>query len=251
MTRTLAQVVSADRRLRQQDNDRGKEARQRLASDRITGLLSEYIPDIPDEQIEAASERSSSELKQVKSFVMRELELTRGYAETAMNAVATKDATNMVAKANLVVGGDTLLEDVGISHLLWLEGYLNEWRGYLAALPVLSPAKDWTRDTANRDLWKSAPETVIATRKKTVALLLHPGNDKFPPNAVPNVEDVRIGRKVKTAHSGAITEEERRGLTDRCDALIVATRDAISRANQTEAVEVTNEGAAILGYILG
>lgn len=251
MARTLAQVVSADRRLRQADNDNGKAARQRLSSDRVTGLLTQYIPDVPDDQIEAASEKSSTELKTVKSFVLQEMLVARGYAETAMNAVATKDATNMAAKADLIIGNDTLLEGVGISHLLWLEGYLNEWRGYLAALPVHPATKDWTPDTSNPDLWKSAPETQPKTRKKTVALVLHPGTDKHPPQAVPNVEDVRIGRTEKTYHSGAITEERRRRLTDRCDALIVATRDAISRANQTTAVEVTGEGSAILGYIFG
>lgn len=251
MARTLAQVVSGDRRTRQQDNDRGAEVRKHLSSDRISGLLTEYIPDIPDDQIEAASEKSSTEFKAVKSFVLRELRTARGYSEPAINAVATKDATNMVAKANLIVEGETLLEGAGISHLLWLEGYLNEWRGYLAALPVLPATKDWTQDTANADLWKSNPETQPKTRKKTVALVLHAGNDKHPPQAVPSTEDVRIGRTVKTYHSGAITEERRRQLTDRCDTLIVATRDAIARANQTTAVEVTDEGAAILGYILG
>ncbi len=251
MARTLAQVVATGRRLRQQDNDRGTEARKRLASDRITGLLTQYIPDVPDDQIEAASEKSSTEFKEVKSFVMQELALMRGYAETAVNAVATQDATNMAAKADLIVDGETLQAGAGISHLLWLEKYLNEWRGYLAALPVLPSAKDWTPDTANPDLWKSAPETQPKTRKKTVALVLHPGTDKHPPQAVPNVEDVRIGRTVKTSHSGAITEERRRQLTDRCDKLILATRDAIARANQTPAVEVDGEGAAIMGYILG
>lgn len=250
MTRTLAQVISADRRLRQADNDRGKEARQRLSQDRITGLLTEYVPDVPDDQL-PPSEQSTTDYKEVKSFVMQEMALARAYSEAAMNAVATKDATNMVAKADLVVGTETLIPDVGISHLLWLEGYLNEWRGFLAALPTLPATKDWKRDEANPDLWKSAPDTQPKTRKKTVALVLHPGTDKHPPQAVPNIEDVRTGRTVKTAHSGAITEERRRQLVDRCDTLIVATRDAIARANQTTAVEVTGEGSAIMGYILG
>jgi hypothetical protein len=251
VARTLAQVIATERRLRQADNDQGAGARSRLSQDRISGLLTQYIPDVPDDQIEAASERSSTEYKQVRSFVMREMDLARGYSETAMNVVATKDATNMLAKASLIVGGETLLADVGISHLLWLEGYLNEWRGYLAALPVLPATKDWKQDEANADLWKAAPDTQPKTRKKTVALVLHPGTEKHPPQAVPNIEDVRIGRTVKTAYSGAITEERRRQLTDRCDTLILATRDAISRADQTPAVEVTDEGSAILGYILG
>lgn len=250
MPRTLQQVVGVERRTKQRYNDYGKHARQRLTQALVTGQVKEYRPDAEESTL-ANSEKGSITTQVVQSFVMPELANLRRYAEEAFDVVGTKDATNMSAKADLVVDNRILVPDVGISHLLWMEDALNELHGFLQNLPVLSTAKAWKEDDTRNDLWKSDPEVVPRTAKKTVALLLHPGNDKHPPQAIPNIEDVRTGLVYTTVLSGAIKEDKRRQLADNCDKLIRAVRDAIARANQTEAVEVTNEGAAIMGYILG
>lgn len=251
VAKTLAQIVATERKTRQQDNDAGKAARQRLTQDRVTGLLTEYKPDLDDEAL-PKSMQSTSTQQPVQSTVTGELAAARKYAEAALNIVASKDATNMDAEADIVLpDGSVLMPMVGISHLLWLEKYITEWRGFIAGLPVLSSAKRWERHTSEAGIWVSETETVPKTVKETEALVLHPGTDKHPPQVTTVQKDNRIGLTHKTVHSGAIPASRRQEMLDRCDTLVKAVREAIAAANQTPAVEVTDEGAAIMGYILG
>lgn len=250
MPRSLAQVIGVERRTKQRYNDYWKLARQRLTQALVTGQIKEYKPDAEESTL-AESAKGSVTTQVVQAFVIPELANVRRYGEEAFDVVATKDATNMLAKADLVVDGEVMVAGIGISHLLWLEDALNELHGFLQHLPVLSTAKAWNLDESDSNLWKSDAEVVPRTAKKTVALVLHPGTDKHAPQAIPNVEDVRTGLVYTTVLSGAIKEDKRRELTDRCDKLIKAVRDAIAKANHTEAVEVTGEGFAIMQYILG
>jgi hypothetical protein len=250
VARTLAQVIGVERKTRQADNDAGKQARKNLTEARVTGQLVEYKPDVADEEL-PPSARSTSQYQIVQSKVTEELDTARRYSEEAINVVATKDATNMFASADIIVDGTVLQAGVGISHLLWLEGYLTEWRGFIAGLPTLSSTRRWTPVSTEQGLWVADPEEVPKTSKETVPLILHPGNDKHPPQVTTIQKDVRTGRTVKTAHSGAIPGQRKQELLDNCDKLIRAVRDAIARANLTTATEVTGEGAAIMDYLLG
>jgi hypothetical protein len=250
MPRTLAQVVAVERKTRQQDNDAGKAARKNLVEGRVLGALTEYKPDVADTEL-PPSAQSSSRYEVVQSRVTEELAIARRYAEEAINVVATKDATNMSAQADIVLPDGTVVQPkVGISHLLWLEDYLAEWRGFLAGLPVLSSARRWSPVGTEEGLWAADPESVPKTSKETVPLILHPGNDKHAPQVTTTQKDVRTGLTIKTVHSGAIPGQRKQEMLDRCDALIRAVRDAIARANQAVAAEVTDEGAAVMGYIL-
>jgi hypothetical protein len=251
VAKTLAQLIAVERKTRQQDNDAGKEARKRLTQERVTGLLTEYKPDLDDEAL-PNSMKSTSTHQPVQSKVTDELAVTRQYAEAAINIVASKDATNMDAEADIVLpDGTVLMPMVGISHLLWLENYFTEWRGFLASLPVLSSAKEWKKHSSEAGIWVSDTEKTPKTVKETEALVLHPGNDRHPPQVTTVQKDNRIGLTHKTVHSGAIKDYRRRELLDRCDTLIKAIREAIAKANQTPATEVTDEGAALMGYLLG
>lgn len=248
MARTLAQVIAVERRLRQQDNDKGKEIRTSLSETRVSGMLTEYKPDVEDESTLPASERGTIKYDIVQARVEDGLQLARKYSELAIDAVATKDLANCSALADIVVEGTVLVPSAPVSHLLWLENYLQEWRKFLAELPVISPTKAWTLEDG---LYKAAPEIVPRTSKRPVPLVLHPGTDKHPPQVTTYQEDVKIGRVIRTAHSGAIQESRKRELLERCDKLIMAVRDATARANQTPVTEIEGEGAKLLGYILG
>lgn len=249
MTRTLAQVIAVERRLRQQDNDKGREIRTSLSETRVSGVLTEYKPDAEEDTL-PASERGTIQYQVVQARVEEGLQLARKYSELAIDAVATKDSTNCEAKAGVIVDGTELISAAPVSHLLWLENYLQEWRAFLAGLPVLTSTKSWKLDTED-GLHKAAPEIVPRTSKRPVPLVLHPGTDKHPPQVTTYQEDVKIGRKFTTAHSGAIPESRKRELLERCDKLIMAVRDATARANQTPVTEIEGEGAKLLGYILG
>jgi hypothetical protein len=165
-----------------------------------------------------------------------------------MDVVATKDRTNQNANADLIVDGEVMIASVPVSHLLWLEDYLAEWRKLLAVLPVLNPTRNWTPDKG-RAIYVSDTEETSRFLKKTVPLVLHPGNDRHAPQAQPIVEETEVGKYAATELSGAVLESRKKQLLANADVLQAAVKDGIARANQTVAVEVT-EGELLLTRLL-
>lgn len=248
MSRSLGQVVATERALRQKDNAVGSDVKKNLAKEGLTlGSVKEYVPDAGDNA--PAADLLPTEYVEVQQKVEDGLKLAKQYSVAAMDVVATKDRTNTQAEADVIVDGDTLIPRVPISHLLWLENYLTEWRGFLAVLPILSPARSWEKDQES-GLYRSRPEQRPRTLKKVVPLVLHPGTDKHAPQATTTSEEVHVGVFTTTHLSGAITGARKRQLLDNLDKVLLAVKDAIAVANRTPAVEV-HEGETILSFILG
>lgn len=245
--RTLGQVVLVERHLRQQDNRVGADLRKRIKNENLTlGSNRVYHPDDVDAPSTA---REPDTRKPVALKVGEALREAMEHSVRALDTVATKDTTNQHARAGIIVGTTTLIENVPMSHLLFLEDYLAEWRAFLDELPVLNPTRHWTLDPGTGE-YRADPEENIRFIKEVVPLVLHPGTDKHPPQTQPLQKDIRVGRYVTENLSGAIPENTKKELLHRISMLIVAVKDAIARANQTPVIEV-QEGAPLLGFVLG
>src|SRR4051794_1872364 len=79
-----------------------------------------------------------------------------GVMTRLFDVVATKDWTNCTAKANIVVGGQVLLNDVPTTYLLFLEKQLADMHTFVKKLPTLDPAEAWEYDQA-ADCWATKP----------------------------------------------------------------------------------------------
>lgn len=246
--RILGQVIGVERHLRAKDNEMGTDLQKRVqVTQLVTGLEKIYTPD----QVDAPPEHIfPDESKEVSLTVEEALREAIRYATPAMNIVATKDRTNQRASADIIIRGSTLVHDVPVSHLLWLENYLGEWRKFVAVLPVMDRAKRWIPVDGSNGLYTAEGETAGKYVEETVPLVLHPGNDRHAPNAVPLTKKVHVGTFRTTHFTGAITEDRKRQLLDRADELIAAVKDATARANRTTAVEDVTEGGALFGYLL-
>jgi len=248
MSRSLGQVVATERAIRQKDNAVGSEVKKLLAKEALTlGSVKDYLPDAGDNA--PVADQLPTEYTEVQQKVEDGLKLAMKYSVAAMDVVATKDRTNTAAVADVIVDGEVFIPKVPISHLLWLENYLTEWRGFLAVLPVLNPSRKWDLDEGS-GLYRARPEERPRTLKKVIPLVLHPGTDKHAPQATTTSEEVHVGTYVTTHLSGAITEQRKRQLLDKLDKVLLAVKDAIAVANRTTADEV-HEGETILSYILG
>lgn len=251
--RMLGQVLPLERILRQLDNAEGARVRRELKESNVQGSVEIYIPDADsDPETGAATARELSKYVEVQRRVEDELEKLRATSVAAMNAVATKDRTNVTATADVFLDGELFLSEVPQTHLLWLEDYLVKWRtDVLEQLPVRSPTRTWTPDPDNPGLSRARPEYRARNLKKTVPLVLHQGNDRHPPQATTAVEETHVGQFETTVLSGAISEARKRELVHRCQKIELAIKDAIQRANRTPVVPEEVEGDAIAGYILG
>jgi hypothetical protein len=246
MSRTLGQVIGVEKHLRQKDNDAGKEIKKRVQSEVLTtGLTKVYKP---DDDNAPSTAREPDQHKAVAVKVEDVLKEAARYAIPAMDVTATKDRTNQEAKADILIDGKPLVQDVPVSHLLWLEHYLGEWKGFFAVIPVLDPTRNWTPDSG-RGIHKGDTQETVRFLKEIASLLLVAPTDKHPGQAQPYNKETRTGVYLTTALSGAVPEARKKELLDRVDTLIQAVKDATARANHVPAVEV-KEGEIILGYLL-
>lgn len=244
--RTLGQVIGVEKHLRQADNDAGKVIKKNVQSETLTtGMTKVYKPDDEDAPSTA---REPDKHKSVAVKVEEVLQEAAKYAVPAMDITATKDKTNQAANADLIVNSKILIPGVPVSHLLWLEHYLADWKGFLSVLPTLDPTKNWTLDEG-RGIHKGDEEETVRFVKETAALLLVPPTDKHPGQAQPYNRETRVGKYVSIVLSGAVPESRKKHLIAQADLLLAAVKDAVARANQTPAAEV-REGEAVLGFLL-
>lgn len=249
--RTLGQLIAVERNLRQEDNRVGSDIRKTLAKEAlVTGLVKTYHPFAEvDGEDRSAHQHVPDQYTAVQHRVEDDLDLAMQHAIAAMDVVAAKDHTNCNAKADVRVGDEILATGVPISHLLWLQKYLGEWRAFLSELPVIKPDKEWTYDSNDR-VWKSKVEETVRPVKEIVPVIMYPATDKHPAQVQAVSKDIPIGKYKTITLSGAISPQRKRNLLDNISTVLLAVKDAIAVANRTPAVEV-QEGRKILEFILG
>lgn len=153
------------------------------------------------------------------------------------DVTATKDWANCVAKADVVVNGQTLLKDVPVTYLLFLEKKLVDIHTFVAKLPVLDASEQWHMDEA-QNCWASDPIDTARTKKIPRNHVKAEATDKHPAQVEIFHEDVRVGTWKTVKYSGAMPASQVRKLLDRVELLQKAVKFAREEANNTEAPEV-------------
>lgn len=164
-----------------------------------------------------------------------------------IDITASKDLANCNAKADVCIDGSPLLENVPATHLLWLEKRVREIRKFVEELPILDSAYDWQQDEHD-GLFKADGGEVVSTKKVQKALVLHPPTKEHPAQTEKISEDVIVGYRRTSRHSGAIPSTRKEVLLRRTDELLQAVVTAREEANQVEA-SPTNFGKKVLGHI--
>jgi len=165
------------------------------------------------------------------------------------DVVAAKDHANCEAKADVVVGGVTILKAVPATHLLFLEKQVTDLNTAIEHLPVLDPAYDWTEDPAT-SLFKSTAQRTTRTKKVQKPIVLYDATDNHPAQTQLITEDQVVGHWVTVKHSGAVTAARKKELQKRVQALLKAIKFAREEANSVEA-PAKSVGEAVFGYLLG
>ncbi len=164
-----------------------------------------------------------------------------------LDITATKDFANVTAKADVIVGGNTLIKDVPVPYLLFLEKQLTDLRTFVDKMPVLDESDDWRKDDAT-GLFKTEPTKTHRTSKVQEAIVLYDATEKHPAQTQLITKDVIVGYWNQTKQSGAITRGDKRKLSERIESVLSAVKSAREEANSVEAAE-KKVGEDILGYI--
>jgi hypothetical protein len=155
---------------------------------------------------------------------------------TLWNITATKDYANCNAKGNIVVNGETILEDVPTAFLLYLEKELVNVRTLLTHLPLLDPGERWSRD-ANDNLWKGDKIEKQSTAKVQTGIVLYEATKEHPAQTQLITVDQPVGIWEEMKMSGAFAAAAQKQLLNKVEVLITATKKAREGANLSPAPE--------------
>jgi len=221
----------------------GDAGRELAKAPLLSGISRTYQPkDEEGEQLPPEStkvqRRVEEQLREVSAAMTRLFDVT-----------ATKDRTNALATADIVVDGDVLIADVPVTYLLFLEKQLGELQAFVKALPVLDAGESWTFNDATDSYATDAVKTV-RTKKVPRNHVKAEATEEHPAQVEVYYEDIPVGYWTTVKFSGAAPAKRVVTLTDRLEKLQTAVKFAREEANGTEVVD-EQIGAKVFGYLLG
>lgn len=209
----------------------------------LSGISRTYQPkDEEGEQFPAESTRVQVKVDDVLRDVT-------GSLTRLFDVTATKDWANCDARADVAVDGTTILRDVPVSYLLFLEKQLKELHGFVRRLPVLDAAETWVFDPST-DVWRTEPVRTVKTKKVPRNHVKAEATDKHPAQVEVYYEDVTIGHWTTVKFSGALPARRVNELLGRIERLQDAVKFAREEANGTDVTD-RRVGEAVFGYLFG
>lgn len=163
------------------------------------------------------------------------------------DVTATKDWSNGKATADIVVDGHTLVKDVPVTYLLFLEKQLVDLHTFIKKLPVLDASETWVFDQS-ADAWATEPMQTVKTKKIPRNHVKAEATEHHPAQVEVYYEDVVVGNWRTVKFSGALPAKRINELIERVEKLQKAVKFAREEANNTE-VEDQKVGKPIFDYL--
>jgi len=152
------------------------------------------------------------------------------------DVTATKDWTNAVARADVVVDGRTIAAQVPVTYLLFLEKQLTDLLTFVTKIPVLDAAESWSYDEAT-DAYATAPTQTTRSKKVPRNHVKAEATEKHPAQVEMYFEDVLVGYWTTVKYSGALPQARINELKARVVRLAEAVKVAREKANSTEVTD--------------
>lgn len=179
------------------------------------------------------------EHQELTTTVQENLDYLKDSFVSWVDVSATKDATNQVATADLVIDGEVVATSLPVTFLLGMESKLREVRNLYNVIPTLAPGVNWVQDTNERvGVYKNAHNETNLKQKKDIDFRVVVSADEHHPaqvKEVPIVKDIGVYTSVQT--SGMMAPVDKARLLKNIDKLIYAFKAARTRANSTTIVE--------------
>ncbi len=174
-------------------------------------------------------------------------EAARAFTEL-FDVTLTKDQSNQIAKAPIVVDGVVIVDNVPVSTLLFLEKQLGDIATMIGKIPVLDPAETWDYDAA-ADCWRAEDVQTVRTKKVPRNHVVAKATEKHAEQVQVYNEDVVAGYWTKATFSGAMPARRVHELSERVTKLQTAVKYAREDANSIE-IRQSAMGDAIFAYLL-
>lgn len=167
------------------------------------------------------------------------------------DAYFTKEATNQVATADVVVNGKALWAKVPATVLLGMESKLKELRSIYEVIPTLAPGVFWEVDPdARGGVYRSRDlEKRFITKNSIVPVELSPATKEHKAQVQAIPQDIPVAKREIMHQSGMLSPGDKSDLLERIDVLIRAVKTARQKANSVEAIDQAGFGKAVFDFI--
>ncbi|MBU8921226.1 MAG: hypothetical protein KOO63_05350 [Bacteroidales bacterium] len=209
--------------------------------ERFTGLRKTYQP------LDEEGTSYPPEITQVQETVSGKLDYVAGTLAKAINIVLSKEVTNTLTSAKLLIGKEDFGEFPATVYLA-LEKQVKEFRRVLQAVPTLDPAYTWKADPGRAHTMVTDTVETQRTEKQHQPVVMYEATKEHPAQVEMISRDVVVGNWNTIKESGMISVRAKSEMLARCDQVIRAIKTARQRANDIEASKVT-VGMAILKFI--
>lgn len=238
----LNQIIAIEKSIKNQSMRELTDAHQTLQKPTLlSGIARTYRPlDDEGEQYPPESTRVQVKTEDV-------INQTTEILTKLFDITATKDWANGEARANVVVDGETVLEDVPVTYLLFLEKQLTDLHTFVKKLPVLDSAEIWSFDES-QDVWATEPIQTTKTKKIPRNHVKAEATEQHPAQVEVYYEDVIVGYWRTVKYSGAMPATRVSTLLNRVRNLQEAVKFAREEANNLE-VNTQAIGAKVFDYL--
>lgn len=185
----------------------------------------------------------------VQHTAERHLRAAREDLSRLFDVVATKDAANRDAAADIVVDGEIILTAVPATTLLFLEKQLVDFRTLVDSIPVLDPASEWVRDQVP-GVWTTPPTQTVKTVKIPFNHVLYEATQQHPAQVQVFQRDDVVGTWTTRKLNGGLPAAAKAELLARVDLLADAVKVAREAANSTPVVDA-RVARPVFDYLLG
>lgn len=164
------------------------------------------------------------------------------------NLCATQDWANATASADIVVDGTTILTDVPVSYLLFLEKQLVDVKTFISSLPVLDTSESWVYDP-QQECFATEAKFTTKTKRIVKPVILYEATKEHPAQVKESSEDIPEGTWRTVKFSGAISIARQNELLRRVDRLMQEVIFAREQANSMEITKQERVARSIFGYL--
>ncbi len=238
----LNQIVAVEKSIKSRSFQELTEAHHALQKPTLlSGISRTYRPkDEEGEQLPAESTKVQIKADEI-------LEQTSVILSRLFDVTATKDWANCNARADVIVDGKTLLSQVPVTYLLFLEKQLVDLLTFVRKLPILDASETWTFDPS-ADTYATEAVQTVRTKKIPRNHVKAEATEKHPAQVEVYYEDVAVGYWRTIKFSGALPAQRVNELIGRVEKLQQAVKFAREEANNIE-VEDQKVGESIFSYL--
>lgn len=189
------------------------------------------------------------ENKNITFYITEILSQSAAKWSRAFDVSALREFGNAKAKASVEVDGQTILEEVPVGVLLFLEKKLEDVKKFIEVLPTLDPAEKWEPFDGDK-VYKTERSGQARNKQVTRAMVLYEATPQHPAQVKEVQENVFAGTWWMTKYSSALPVQRKTELMSRVQKLYEAVKFARETANEIE-VEDRKIGKPVFDYLFG